>query len=90
MGLKKPIIASKRGAWPRDIILEQDHASEHPEMITRILPQAVSLEEAVLRAIMVDGNGMGAVIEVLKVESFYKEVHGVTKGNCASDIEDSR
>ncbi len=38
----------------------------------RVQPQALDLEEAVLGAIMIDRNGMPAVIEVLRPDSFYK------------------
>jgi replicative DNA helicase len=38
-------------------------------------PQAVDLEEAVLGALMLDKNALTAVIDILKVDSFYKESH---------------
>ncbi|MEL6390287.1 MAG: replicative DNA helicase [Bacteroidota bacterium] len=41
----------------------------------RVMPQAIELEEAVLGAILVDRDGLPSVIEILRKESFYKEVH---------------
>ncbi len=41
----------------------------------KMMPQAVQLEEAVIGALLVDKNGIGAVVEVLSPESFYKSSH---------------
>jgi len=41
----------------------------------RIPPQAVDLEEAVLGAIMIERDAVIAVLDILRPESFYKEVH---------------
>jgi len=41
----------------------------------RVMPQALELEEAVLGAILVDKDGLPSVIEILRSESFYKEIH---------------
>lgn len=41
----------------------------------RVQPQALPLEEAVLGAILIDKDGLPAVIEILKKESFYKDAH---------------
>ncbi len=41
----------------------------------RVMPQAIELEEAVLGAILVDRDGLPSVIEILRPESFYKEIH---------------
>ena len=41
----------------------------------RVMPQALELEEAVLGAILVDRDGLPSVIEILRPESFYKEIH---------------
>lgn len=41
----------------------------------RVMPQANELEEAVLGAILVDRDGLPSVIEILRPESFYKEIH---------------
>ena len=42
----------------------------------RVMPQALELEEAVLGAILVDRDGLPSVIEILRPESFYNDVHG--------------
>ncbi|MFT6815274.1 MAG: replicative DNA helicase [Sphingobacteriales bacterium] len=44
--------------------------------LTKLPPQALDLEEAVLGAIMLEKQALNAVIEILKVEAFYKEAHG--------------
>ncbi len=41
----------------------------------KIPPQAIDLEEAVLGAIMLEKDAFDAVIEVIKVDSFYVEAH---------------
>ena len=41
----------------------------------KLPPQAVDLEEAVLGALMLEKDALTAVIEILQVESFYKESH---------------
>jgi replicative DNA helicase len=41
----------------------------------KIPPQAVDLEEAVLGALMLEKEAVSQVIEILKPESFYKDVH---------------
>ncbi len=41
----------------------------------RVMPQALELEEAVLGAILVDRDGLPSVIEILRSESFYKDIH---------------
>ena len=43
----------------------------------RIPPQATDLEAEVLGAIMVDKNALNEVIDILSVESFYKEAHAI-------------
>ena len=54
--------------------------SEDPDINSllygRVMPQAIELEEAVLGAILVDRDGLPSVIEILRSESFYKEIHG--------------
>ena len=45
-------------------------------MYGRVMPQAIELEEAVLGAILVDRDGLPSVIEILRSESFYNEIHG--------------
>ena len=41
----------------------------------KLQPQAVDLEEAVLGALMLEKDALTTVIEILQVESFYKESH---------------
>lgn len=45
-----------------------------PEM-GRVPPQAIDMEEAVLGAIMLEKEAIITVIDILKPESFYKDVH---------------
>jgi len=45
--------------------------------VGKIPPQAVDLEEAVLGAMMIDKKGIDEVIDILHVDSFYKEAHKV-------------
>lgn len=42
---------------------------------SRVQPQAVDLEEAVLGALMLEKDALTAVIDILKPEIFYKEAH---------------
>lgn len=51
---------------------------ENPgNFLGKIPPQAVDLEEAVLGALMLEKDALTNVIDILKVESFYKEGHKV-------------
>ena len=43
----------------------------------KLPPQAIELEEAVLGAIMLEKDALTAVIDILKPETFYKEVHQI-------------
>ncbi len=43
----------------------------------KVPPQAIELEEAVLGALMLEKDALTSVIDILKVESFYKEAHKV-------------
>ena len=42
---------------------------------SKLPPQAVDVEEAVLGAMMLEKNALSAVIDILKPETFYKESH---------------
>lgn len=44
-------------------------------LYSRVMPQAVDLEEAVIGAILVDKDSLPSVIEILRPESFYKDAH---------------
>ena len=46
----------------------------------RVQPQAVSLEESVLGAIMIDKDGFPSIIEILRKESFYLEKNQIIFG----------
>ncbi|MGB2472269.1 MAG: DnaB-like helicase N-terminal domain-containing protein, partial [Flavobacteriaceae bacterium] len=41
----------------------------------KIPPQAIELEEVVLGAMMIDKKGVDEVIDILSIESFYKQAH---------------
>ncbi len=45
------------------------------DVIGRLQPQAVYMEEAVLGAMMLDRNAIMQVIEMLRVDTFYDERH---------------
>ncbi|MFK7757284.1 MAG: replicative DNA helicase [Flavobacteriales bacterium] len=47
----------------------------NPLDVGKIPPQAVELETAVLGAMMLEKEAVNAVIEILKPDSFYKDVH---------------
>ena len=49
--------------------------TELGDILGKVPPQAVDLEEAVLGALMLEKDALTNVIEVLKPESFYKESH---------------
>ncbi len=51
--------------------------SELGEVLGKMPPQAVDLEEAVLGALMLEKNALTDVIEILKPESFYKEANAI-------------
>lgn len=51
---------------------------ENPtQLMGKVPPQAVDLEEAVLGALMLEKDALTNVIDILKVESFYKDAHKV-------------
>jgi replicative DNA helicase len=41
----------------------------------RVQPQAIPLEEVVLGAILIDKNALPSVMDILKIETFYKQEH---------------
>ena len=45
------------------------------ESLGKLPPQALDLEEAVLGALMLEKNALNAVVEFLKPEHFYSEMH---------------
>jgi len=48
---------------------------EISEGLGKLPPQALDLEETVLGALMLEKNALNAVVEFLKPEHFYSEVH---------------
>ncbi len=46
-----------------------------PDVAGKIPPQAIDIEEAVLGAIMLEKDAVISVLDILKPESFYKDVH---------------
>ncbi len=50
---------------------------ESPGNLGKVPPQATDLEEAVLGALMLEKDALTNVIDILKVESFYKNAHQV-------------
>lgn len=59
-------------------ITRKKPAYDNPtNFLGKVPPQAVDLEEAVLGALMLEKDALTNVIDILKVESFYKESHKV-------------
>ncbi|WP_026952425.1 replicative DNA helicase [Algoriphagus mannitolivorans] len=59
-------------------ITRKKPAFENPtNFLGKVPPQAVDLEMAVLGALMLEKDALTNVIDILKVESFYKEAHKV-------------
>ncbi|MGB2015623.1 MAG: replicative DNA helicase, partial [Flavobacteriales bacterium] len=46
-----------------------------PDVLGKLQPQALELEEAVLGAMMMEQTAVNSVIDVLKPESFYRDAH---------------
>ncbi len=46
-----------------------------PEVLGKLQPQALELEEAVLGAMMMEQSAVNSVIDVLKPDSFYRDAH---------------
>ena len=49
--------------------------SNAPELLGKVQPQSLELEEAVLGAMMMEQMAVNSVIDVLKPESFYRDAH---------------
>ncbi|MCP4458122.1 MAG: replicative DNA helicase [Cytophagales bacterium] len=49
--------------------------SELSEQLGKLPPQAVEIEETVLGALMLERDALSNVIDILHIESFYKEAH---------------
>ena len=60
-------MAQKKSGPTKNLPLQIEHG--------KLPPQALDLEEAVLRAIMLEKDAIVEVIDILKPESFYKEEH---------------
>jgi len=54
-------------------------SSEYGQLLegSKLPPQAIDLEEAVLGALMLEKNAISVVIEILRTESFYKEANSI-------------
>tara|TARA_B100001093_G_scaffold377351_1_gene362588 strand:+ start:2542 stop:4095 length:1554 start_codon:yes stop_codon:yes gene_type:complete len=50
-------------------------SSNAPELLGKVQPQSLDLEEAVLGAMMMEQTAVNSVIDVLKPESFYRDAH---------------
>ena len=55
-------------------------SNKYPSITTipdfgKVPPQCNDMEEAVLSAIMIDGNSIFEIVDILKPESFYREAH---------------
>src|SRR5690606_37940708 len=48
---------------------------QNPLMFSKVMHQAIPLEEAVLGAIMLDKDGFPSFIEILRSETFYLPAH---------------
>lgn len=56
--------------------VSRKHSVQNPNnMLGKVPPQALELEEAVLGALMLEKDALTNVIDILKVESFYKDSH---------------
>lgn len=59
----------------RNLLKPKNQNSDFIPGISKIPPQAVDLEEAVLGALMLEKEALTQVIDILKPENFYKETH---------------
>ena len=55
----------------------QSHIEAEALAHGRMVPQATDLEKAVIGAVMLDKNATSTVMEILRVESFYKQSHQI-------------
>jgi replicative DNA helicase len=62
---------------PNPFVTRKKPSFENTSMLGKIPPQATDLEEAVLGALMLEKDALTNVIDILKVESFYKSAHQV-------------
>ena len=62
---------------PNPRITRKPNFSNPPSQLGKVPPQATDLEEAVLGALMLEKDALTNVIDILKVESFYKDSHQV-------------
>ncbi len=62
---------------PKPRISRKKSTFETPSPLGKLPPQATELEEAVLGALMLEKDALTNVIDILKVESFYKDSHQV-------------
>lgn len=56
-------------------IIQRTRGSGIEQLAGKLTPQAIELEEAVLGAVMIDKNAIASVIDIIRPESFYYDVH---------------
>lgn len=66
---------TEKSSNPRITRTKPNH--QNTNMLGKVPPQAIDLEEAVLGALMLEKDALTNVIDILKVESFYKDAHQV-------------
>lgn len=72
-----PYICNMNENRPNPFVTRKKPSFENTSMLGKIPPQATELEEAVLGALMLEKDALTNVIDILKVESFYKSAHQV-------------
>jgi replicative DNA helicase len=60
---------------PNPFVTRKKPSFDNTSMLGKVPPQATELEEAVLGALMLEKDALTNVIDILKVESFYKNAH---------------
>jgi replicative DNA helicase len=65
--------SATRANRSKKILSNAPHVS--PEIMGKLPPQAIDVEEAVLGAMMLDRDALSNVIDSLRVETFYKDEH---------------
>jgi replicative DNA helicase len=64
---------SKSGAFAKKPYTARTPSTE--QTLSKLPPQAIDMEEAVLGALMIEKDALTAVADILRPESFYKEAH---------------
>ncbi|TAH27325.1 MAG: replicative DNA helicase [Cytophagales bacterium] len=66
---------SEKKTERKNILRPRNNSSSLLNGISKLPPQAIDLEEAVLGALMLEKDALTMVIDILKPDSFYKEAH---------------